>query len=573
MKFYHKIVFTFLLSSLFLFTHAQNSKAFDKKWELAKGHFSDENYDMALMLFTNLTSENASNPYVEYANYYTALCLFKLNQLRESRAYLLQLKNKYPNWENYQDAQYLHANIEFINENYLKAIDLLQSCDVKGVKDMKLHYLSKIPSIHLLTNLHQTYPEDAEVATIYCYRLVEKSFLLPAEKEEILSLIDTYQIKDHNLKKKVNSFSDKALKDTYNIAVIYPFYLENIEKYKTPRKNQFVIDHYWGIKQALDSLSKKGTHIKLHSYDSQNDTNEVKKILQQEELKQMDVILGSVYKNNMKYISKFANDNNIICFNPMSNYSYTIQDSGFVYMHNPSYETIGKNVAEFVIDSFANKRILYISFASYKDTTIGNAFISRLAEDSMEVSNKIVIPKGTDVLTALSKVPRESIDVVFAPSSNTSVGTNLISWLIMREVDIPVIGNAKWLDSREYNLIRANEKTSYFFNENYVNNAMDSTYSFKKKYFETYNVPPSIAAYKGYELGLFIGENLLKNGKHFNLELKNSPPQKGYYTPIHDYRNSYCNNYVPILKLKDYQLTLVNYTNTIEDITDESNKQ
>lgn len=561
-----------LFSSL---SFSQSSKEFDKKWELAKGHFEDENFDLALMLFKNLSTENIENQYEEYANYYTALCLFKQNNLRESRQYLLQLYNKYPLWSNNNETKYLLANIEFINGEYSKALRILDSVEVKDVEKLKIHYLSKIESLHLIEKLHNEFPNDKEVGITYCFKIASKTPLFEQDKEIIYSLIDKCNIKNSKLKNHLEASTDEHFKDTFNIAAIYPFEKTELEIFSTKRKNQFVIDHYWGLKQAIDTLSKTGVHLKLHLYDSKNDTNQVIEILKKPELKQMDLIVGPVYSKNLKYVSRFADQNQIVCFNPLLRTAEELNDSGFVYLYNSTPHSIGIKSAEFILDSFAGKKIMIVAFDDPKDTLITHAFIERLKKDSVYVNKKLIIKRGTDVLTQLSKVKNGDAEIIFAPSTNTSIGTNITSWLIMRGINIPTIGNSKWLESREYNIIKANEFTSYFFDENYQFNALDSSKTFDRKYFSKYNIPPTEASYKGFELGMFIGYNLSKYGKYFNQALWSMIPQKGVFYPYFDYNESYFNNFVPILKLKDYQLVPANFNTKVnkEESTDEQSKE
>ena len=320
------VVLRILLISYFIFhlssfSFAQNTKEFDRKWELAKGHYSDGNYDMALMLFKSLTAEISSNPYTEYANYYTALCYFHENKLRESRQYLMQLQNKYPNWNQLEEAKYLYANIEFENQDYQKALSLLDSIENRDAHNMKMKYLLEIPSVGLLKNLLLSFPNDKAVAEVYAIRLANQTPLFENDKIEIDSLAQKFGFNSKKLRLKLKDSNSDNFKDTFQIAVIYPFNISQLEDLETKIRNQFVLDHYMGLKLACDTLSKQGVQMKLHVYDTKNDTDVVKKVLKNPELKSMDLIIGSVYRKNMPFVSKFATENKIMCINPLSNWS------------------------------------------------------------------------------------------------------------------------------------------------------------------------------------------------------------------------------------------------------------
>ena len=383
----------------------KSAKAYHKKWELAKGHFSDESYDMALMLFQSLSPEQADNPYVEYANYYAALCYFKLGKLNNSREYLLRLRNKYPNWDKKNHASYLLANIEFIHSNYARALDILNENTDHNSKDLKLHYLSKA-NYAIIKQLHSQYPNDKEVGTVLAYRTAMHTPLLETEKETIYHLISENEIHSNKLKHHLESTTESHFKDTFNIALIYPFQLDQLKQYNPIRSNQFVIDHCAGLNFAIDSLRKENIHLKINHYDSKNDTSAVKNILVKEELKHMDVVIGPAYSKNMPLVSSFCSENQIMCINPFSSKSSTVIDTGFVYMYNPSDESIGKNAAQLVLDSFPQKEIIVICYNTRKDTVIANAFEKMLAENGKTVSHKIFVKPGEDVLYPLSRINR-----------------------------------------------------------------------------------------------------------------------------------------------------------------------
>ena len=144
----------------------------------------------------------------------------------------------------------------------------------------------------------------------------------------------------------------------------------------------------------------------------------------------------------------------------------------------------------------------------------------------------------------------------------------------MREINIPIIGNASWFDSREFNIVNFRNRKAYFYDENYIKPSAELT-SFEGKYLEKYNIPPSNMVFKGYDLGLFIGYNLSTYGKYFNQALWNMEIQNGVFYPELNYKSSYCNNFVPILKFEDYQLIPHNFSieNTNQEIENDIDQE
>jgi len=108
-----------------------------------------------------------------------------------------------------------------------------------------------------------------------------------------------------------------TFRDVYNVGLMLPFYLamndsiarnkENYELDKIYALSEIALEFYEGALIAVDSLKKQGLSVRLFVYDTKKDTNEVIRLLQQEEslFMNMDLIIGPFYRSNLSIVVNF----------------------------------------------------------------------------------------------------------------------------------------------------------------------------------------------------------------------------------------------------------------------------
>ena len=109
-----------------------------------------------------------------------------------------------------------------------------------------------------------------------------------------------------------------TFRDVYNVGLMLPFYLamndsidlnkEIYEPDKIYALSEIALEFYEGALIAVDSLKKQGLSVRLFVYDTKNDTNEVIRLLQQEEslFTKMDLIIGPLYRSNLSTVVNFS---------------------------------------------------------------------------------------------------------------------------------------------------------------------------------------------------------------------------------------------------------------------------
>ena len=94
---------------------------------------------------------------------------------------------------------------------------------------------------------------------------------------------------------------------TLNIALALPFQLDKVtENSKIDGNTDKFLEFYQGMLLAIDSLKRLGLSFNLYVFDSGKSEVEIKNMLNNPELKNMDMLIGPAYTVQIKPLSDFA---------------------------------------------------------------------------------------------------------------------------------------------------------------------------------------------------------------------------------------------------------------------------
>ena len=145
-----------------------------------------------------------------------------------------------------------------------------------------------------------------------------------------------------------------------------------------------------------------------------------------------------------------------------------------------------------------------------------------------------------------------------------TAAVNATSLLQSKAKTLPLITYDKWLDINQITLRQLDDLEIYFISPKYLNKQNPLNDWFRKEYISRYNLPPSLYAYAGFEMMYYFGTMLKKYGPQFSQQLAQSRPQMGVFYPVISYTDpdgrkvQPDNQHVPITKLENLQLTVVN---------------
>jgi len=555
---------------------SQSLREIQDEYLIGKQLLKAEKYKPAMAVFDFLIRDVENNPFVPYAHYFYALSAFKLHKYDTAGQKLTQLIKKYPRWNKIGEAYYLLANVFLETKQYEKATKFINKSGIllkagsrdpafnnipdllEDINSMKWFYLDQVDSLHFLKFLQAKYMNDRILARVLANKL-SRSIVHGDDKMLLEYLIQEYDFdrQDFNLWEPGTGVHKKS----YNVAVMFPFKLPNLDHDKPHPNNQFVYDLFEGIRLAVNSLAKSGININIFAYDTEKDINKLMEILNLDELKVMDLIIGPLYRSTSQAAMNFAQQYQINIINPLSYNPVLIENNPYAFLFEPSSETQARVAADYASDNFLSDTAVIIYGSTNKDSIMAYTYKAVLEQDSVVINvfEKVNNKSAMKIREIIGNINHNNVGHIFVASADQTIAASVMSALEISNTQITLFTLSDWLDHEVISYDQLKLRNTHFIYPDYVELHDDKTKTFIYKYLNKNNRYPSKYAFKGYELMLNFGKLLYDYGNYFQDSLYTAGYTKGALLPGFDYSWVNDNQYVPILKFDDeFRLELLN---------------
>ena len=502
---------------------------FKEDFAKAKQLFAAGQYSQAMDAFMPLTIYDRKNPYPEYASFYYAVSAYKLGFFSIARDQFFQIKKLYPRWEQIPEVNYWLATLFFEQGEYFQAMVATQEVSKNFATDLeslKRFHLAKVGDVETLRMLLEENPYDRQVADAFLKELIKDPF--HREQHTVDSLVHRFGF----LSEDYVTPSPSTKKEKYQVAVIMPFLASTLDPSPNKKKNQYVLDLYSGMRLAVDSLLREGIKIDLLAYDNEKNGEVTKRILEKEEMKGMDLIVGPLFPDEAKDVSTFAKEQEIaVVVNPVSGNPDFVRGNPSALLFQPSYATVAKRSAELAAAQARNRYCLVYFGSTARDSLMASHFIRKA--DSLGL--KTVFAQGLtrensgtilSVLTAATeydewknpkafKLKRDSIGAIFAATNDPLYYTKIMNAVEARGDSILVIGDESWLEDTSMDYRKFEKVWTALAAPNFTLLDDPALMQFRKRYWARHGLMPGDYAKIGYEFMLVMGRALHSYGDHF----------------------------------------------------------
>ncbi|MFN7013391.1 MAG: LysM peptidoglycan-binding domain-containing protein, partial [Bacteroidia bacterium] len=238
------------------------------------------------------------------------------------------------------------------------------------------------------------------------------------------------------------------------VALLLPFFTyENKvfeQNLKPNQKNEIIskslvaLQFYNGFIMAVDSMIEKGYKVKLHVYDTANDSSSIERIFKKEESQKFDLIIGPLYANGFNVAAKFAKERKIPIVSPFVQTPSILKNNLFTNKVTPSQVVLIQETAEFIASNYALENIIVVTHNTTKDKTLLNTFVTSFRNKTgnplKEVNYSVNGISGVSNLLHPSKK-----NIIVIPSNEQSVVTDIISKIYFLNKDnIMLVGTEGW---------------------------------------------------------------------------------------------------------------------------------
>ena len=343
---------------------------------------------------------------------------------------------------------------------------------------------------------------------------------------------------------------------TIKAALILPFL--DVSKSEAAR----VIEYYEGFLMAVDSLKRSGVSIDLYAYNSGPENASLNPILSKKEMKDMDIIFGPLYPQQVKPLADFAQKNDIRLVVPFSSKDNSVFRNPAIYQINTPQSYLYSEVYDHFVRQFPNANVIFIEAST--GTKDKAEFIKGLKD---ELKNRSIPMKS------LKTVLRSDRENIFIPTSGSNVTLIKILpqlTLLVREnpeSNIHLFGYPEWQTYTKDHLETFFELDTYFYSSFYTNNLLPAAISFTKNYRRWYGKEMDERYPKygmlGFDTGYFFLKGLSRYGSELekNMQLMDLVPiQTGFKFQRVNNWGGFINKKVFFVRFtKNYELVKLDY--------------
>jgi tetratricopeptide (TPR) repeat protein len=543
-----------------------------------------------------------------YAHYYYALAAYRQKKFDQARLMLRQLADRFPDWPKQPDATYLLGVSQLEEGRYddgLKTLDGLNDPILRAdAARAEQTILGRATDLRALKQLNRTYP-DNRIVGLALIELIQRSSSDRADLELSDELTNRFGVPGTAAPRLTSTTSASGAtvqtqptrtnrpttptptrpnraKSSYNVAVMMPFRIEDFNNGKRSRSNQYVYDLYNGMLLAKTKLQEEGVTVNLLAYDLDNDPNKTLELVNSPAFAQTDLIIGPLYIEPNRIVSTWANQNGVILLNPIATSSELIQDQPMSFLAQSSLVRQAEQVAG-QAQSVNNIRRAAIYFGNTrKDSLLAAAYRDELLQQRYQIADfrrmsttaqataaslfspvprpgvgtsSVATPGAATSVTPVATIP--AIGHVFLSSSNDTDGPRLQEALSSRRVTAPLLATASAFDMYKNGTSTFSRRDLYLLYPDYISSDREVVNTFNQTYLAERNTIPSVFASEGYDMLLFFGRQLAKNGGLRNRDAMRSDTDD-YLLSGFDYTQANDNQIVPIVKFDGGRFIKIN---------------
>jgi len=539
---------------------------YTKQYYNGKALFREGKYNLAMETFKPLIPYDKNNPFSEYASFYSALSAYHQGYKALAKSSLIEIKKIHPSWDKADEVNFWIGKINMEDRDYFQGLKVLGSIQDKSLQPvidaLKVKSLADINDVETLKMMREEYPKDPIVAATLA-KSMSKNLANPADKVIVENLIKEFNF---NRTDYIPEMPKTFFKDVYSVSVLLPFMVNTLDPSPTLKRNQNVLDLYEGMKLAADTLAKQGVKISLRAYDTERSADKIKNILNTEELRNTDLMVGPFFQEETKPMVEFSLTQRINTFNPLHNNIELIAINPYAFLLQPSLETLGKKSGQFLGDYVKKKTCVVFYGTSRRDSVLVANFTSAAAEKGLKIisSNRLSREASKNVITILATptefdefkyakeftLKKDSLGCIFVASDDPLIYAKVISGIETRGDNVVVLGSESWLDQHAIDVEKFQTLPIVLSSPNFVNVDKPFARAFLKKYVKTHGRVPTSYASTGYELMLFLGNQLKKNGVYFQEGLSKATIP-GYLSEGFNFQTSRSNELIPFIKFEN----------------------
>ena len=276
---------------------------------------------------------------------------------------------------------------------------------------------------------------------------------------------------------------------TIKTAVLLPFMTDGSGNRDEQAR---MVEFYEGFLMAADSLKQLGVSLDIHTYDTGKTTASINQILNKSELKDMDIIFGPAYADQVKTVADFAEKNKIRLVIPFTSKSNEVFDNPYIYQVNTPQSYLFSEVYEHYLRKFPTANVIFLDAETGDNDK--QDFIKGLKNELEAHQITFKELKGASITPEGMKTVVDSLrENVIIPTSGKNIPLiKILPQLIITSREHPnynmkLFGYPEWQTYTYDHLSNFFELDTYFYSSFYTNNLFPNAIQFGSAYRKWYS--------------------------------------------------------------------------------------
>ncbi|OIQ37051.1 MAG: hypothetical protein BM563_09445 [Bacteroidetes bacterium MedPE-SWsnd-G1] len=321
---------------------------------------------------------------------------------------------------------------------------------------------------------------------------------------------------------ELNLFVDEVTNKPLNVLLMLPYKLKSFdfedEEFEWDnRLLNIVTDFHSGTLIAVDSLRAQGMNVSLDVVDTENSAGKVSTIANSYDFDEVDAIVGPLFMNKAKQVSKTLNDVPVIA--PIYSKSQaSVSDNNLIKVA-PNKELLEAKIEEHLVDTYTNEKVIIVGDNSSATAIRINRVKELLSTHDSIGEITVIKPIGGYIakdrfIEVIDTIQKKNWVILLSEDNIvTNDAVNNLGTLPLENREIQMFAPQKgnnYKDVMNEHLARLN----FTYASTEFNNVTSSAYAnFQGMYRKKYHVRPSDYAKRGFDvmydtlLRLSIGED------------------------------------------------------------------
>lgn len=543
---------------------------YNRQYFNAKQLFREGKYNLAMESFKTLIPYDQNNRYSEYASFFYALSAYHQGFRAVAKDQLNQLKTLHPQWDKIEEVNFWLGRIYLDNRDYFQAIKIFGSLKDKTMQAeadaLKAKALASVNDVETLKMMHEEFPRD-EVVGKLLVNVLARNISNAEDKALLDQLISTYKL---NRQDYVADVPRKVTRDTYSVSMLMPFMINTLDASPSKKRNQLILDFYEGAKLAVDTLAHLGINISLRAYDTERDPKKIESLLQSEELKNTDLLVGPFFPEENKLLQEFSKQQRINLINPFLTNQETVGDNPYGLLFQPTWEVMGRKSGEFLSHYPLNKRTVVVFYGtSRRDSVLAANFVQTARANGLRVlSTHRITKEGVGAIMKTLATPTEfdeykfpkqftlrkdSLGSVYVASDDPLIYTKVVNGVETRGDRAVILGSEAWLSQPALDLDKYSKLPIILASPNFINPDNSAYKTFVHQYIRRHGQAPSEHAAQGYEFMILFARQLKEHGVYFLEALTQQTQVPGVMREGYNFQFSKSNQLIPFVGFEEGQ--------------------